>query len=296
MSLLNVEDSVPAETWAVVRLLLSAGGKIELDRARALLAPASLHAPDSKKNSVDWAVGCLRGLGLAETEGDQLSLTAQAAGLRADDIFGFTELLRRSVLKPDNNEGLANDDDSKGAKDLTRALAWFLTRDTEMPLAKDGITKLQDGLLPEGVKNPLPNDTRWTQFSYWAPGLGFAAAPLLGVGNAARLMTDCTVAVRQTIRFLWTNGEKVEAPDLVGKILDELPVLPGGSYSRALGLAASETEVSASLSFALLRGHYEKWIELRSQSDSPHKIFLTDPSTPDARLQVTEVIIKGIPQ
>jgi hypothetical protein len=73
-------------------------------------------------------------------------------------------------------------------------------------------------------------------------------------------------------------------------------VLPGGSYSRALGFAASETEISASLSYALLRGGYEKWIDLKSQSDSPHKVFLTDPSNPGARLQVTEVIIKGIPQ
>jgi hypothetical protein len=296
MSLLNVNDSVPAELWAVVRLLLASGGKSELDRIRALLAPATLHAPDSKKNSVDWAINCLKGLGLAETADGSLSLKASTQGLSTGDISGFTALLRSSVLKPENNVGIADEDDQKGAKDLTRALAWFLTRDTETPLAKDAITKLQDGLLPEGVKNPLPNDTRWTQFGYWAPGLGFATEPLLGSANVVGLIPDCTVAVRQAIRSRWSEGDKVEGADLIEKLLDELPVLPGGGYSRALGFAASETEVSASLSFALLRGRYENWIELRSQSDSPHKIFLADPSGPNALVEVTEVTIKGIPQ
>ena len=126
---------------------------------------------------------------------------------------------------------------------------------------------------------------------YWAPALGFAARSLLNEGLSTRLVPDCTVAVRETVLSLWDKGQSVSPSEAVNRIVEALPVLPGGAYSRSLGLTVPDGAVSPSLSNALLTGDEVGWITLDQQSDAGDVIFLTDAE--GTRTGVSNLTING---
>ena len=289
MALINVGASFPSYMWAVVRLLLASGGKLDENSAKDLLTPPTLTAGEN--DEYDLAVRSLTDLGVVAKTNGTVELTAAARALSLDDIAGFTGLLRRSVLDPSRNMGLAERDDLDGPKDLVRALAWFLTRDPVAPLDWDAVGNLQDGAFPSHLPPPFANNARWDRFVYWAPALGLAAKPLLDEGGAAKLVPDCTVAVRETALGLWKKGQSVSPSEAVARIIAELPVLPGGAYSRSLGLTVPEGEVSQSLSNALLTGDKADWITLDRQSDAGDVVFLADAG--GTRIGVSNFTING---
>ena len=101
------------------------------------------------------------------------------------------------------------------------------------------MTTLQEGAFAGHFPNPIVNDTRWTRFGFWGPALGFVTQPVIDNGQGGlKLVPDCTVAVRRTMLAIWGKGEQIDAADAVDRILGELPVLPGGLYSRLLDLPA----------------------------------------------------------
>jgi hypothetical protein len=295
MALINVGASIPSYTWAVARFLLSVGGQYPMDRARELLCPATLMPEDT--TTFSRAVGTLKDLALVTDDDGELSLSPTARGLSADDVVGFFDLLRHAVLDEAQNVGLDGSGDQTrtkdaGAKDLVRALAWFLTLDAFTPLGLDDVTQLQESAFPAQLGNPIVNDVRWGLFLYWAPALGFAAQSLLDKDLGQRLVPDCTAAVRRTILATWPKGERIDAAAAIDRIIEELPVLPGGRYSRMLGLPAPATNVPSSLSYALMRGDHE-WISLGQQSDAARDIFLTDPDAAIGTRRVSEITIIG---
>ena len=200
-------------------------------------------------------------------------------------------MLRRAALDPARNAGLAETDDLGGAKDLVRALAWFLAQDPATSLDWVAAASLQDGAFPGHLPPPFANSARWDYFVYWAPALGFAASSLLNEGLSTRLVPDCTVAVRETVLSLWDKGQSVSPSEAVNHIVEALPVLPGGAYSRSLGLTVPDGAVSSSLSNALLTGHEVGWITLDQQSDAGDVIFLTDAG--GTRTGVSNLTING---
>ena len=295
MALINEGASVPSYVWAVVRFLLSAGGQYPADRARDLLCPVTLLPGDTATFSD--AVGTLKDLALATDDDGELSLSPAARELSPDDVAGFSDLLRRAVLGQAQNAGLDGSGDQTvtkdaGAKDLVRALAWFLTLDAFTPLGLDDVTQLQESAFPVQLGKAIVNGVRWGRFVYWAPALGFAAQSLLDKDLGRRLVPDCTVAVRRTVLAVWPKGERIDAADAIDRIIEELPVLPGGRYSRMLGLLAPATDVPSSLSSALLRGDHE-WISLEQRSDAARDVFLTDPDAASGKRRVSEIIITG---
>ena len=244
------------------------------------------------------AVGTLKDLSLATDNDGELSLSPTARGLSPDDVIGFSDLLRQAVLGQAQNAGLDGSGDQTrtkdaGAKDLVRALAWFLTRDAFTPLGRTDVDQqLQENDFPAQLGKAIVNDVRWNRFTYWAPALGFAAQSLLDKDPGQRLVPDCTVAVRRTVLAVWEKGERIDAADAIDRITEELPVLPGGRYSRMLGLPAPTSDVASSLSSALLRGDHE-WISLEQRSDAARDVFLTDPDAASGRRRVSEIIITG---
>lgn len=283
MSLINEGDSFPARLWAVVRLLLSTKGKAQADTARRLLTPDTL--PGGESEEFNNAVNTLADLGLVLVEGVTVELTPETRALSLDNVAGFHALLRKAALAPARNLGLAEQPltgkpDLSGPKDLVRALAWFLTLDPYRSVDLVAVQSLQDEALAPHLPRPLENDVRWNRFTYWGPALGFAARPLLPpkVGGI-RLVPDCTVAVRETVLSLWKEGEQVDAAEAITRITDRLPVLPGGTYSRALGLDSPENTVCASLSSALLSGEEQGWLTFQNPSDAANAVLLTDAST-----------------
>lgn len=289
MTLINTGASFPSYMWAVVRLLLaSPGGRLDEKSAKLLLTPPALATGEN--DEYDVAVKTLADLGVVTTLEETVELMPTARALSIDDVAGFNALLRRSALDQVRNAGLAESDDLAGPKDLVRALAWFLTRDPVMPLGWDTVGHLQTGAFPSHLPPPFANGARWDRFVYWGPALGFAAQPLQGEGGASKLVPDCTVAVRETVLSLWKKGQSVSPSNAVDRIIAELPVLPGGAYSRSLGLTVGEGGVSLSLSSAILTGEEAGWITLDHQSDAQDVIFLDAGGT---RVAVSNLTING---
>jgi hypothetical protein len=281
MSLINAGDSFPAQLWSVVRLLQSVRGKIDTDTARRILTPDTLPTGDKENEDFKAAVDTLTDLGLVTVTGDVIELTPVVRALSPNDVAAFNGLLREAALDQSRNVGLADrtpngEPDLSGPKDLVRALAWFLTLDPFKPLDLDAVQALQMDAFASYLPKPFATDVRWTWFTYWGPALGFVARPLIPPKGAVRLVPDCTVAVRDTVLALWQEGEQVDAAEAVTRITDRLPVLPGGVYSRSLGLEGPPGAVCASLSNALLSGEEQGWLTLTRLADAADDILLTD--------------------
>jgi hypothetical protein len=281
MSLINEGDSFPSQLWSVVRLLQSVPGKLDVGTARRILTPDTLPTGDKENEDFKVAVGTLTDLGLVTIVGDAIELTPTARALSPDNVAGFNGLLREAALDQSRNARLADktptgEPDLSGPKDLVRALAWFLTLDPFKPLDWDAVQGPQATAFAPHLPEPLANDVRWNRFTYWGPALGFVARPLLPPKGAVRLVPDCTVAVRDTVLALWKEDEQVDAAEAVTRITDRLPVLPGGVYSRSLGLEGPAGTVSASLSNALLTGEEQGWLTFGRLADAADDILLTD--------------------
>lgn len=304
MTLLNVDAAIPSQTWAVVRLLAYLGKSIALDEARALVSPPSLRSEDtSTKPPFDCAISSLQVLGLVHVDDDrqELSLAGPAKALaRSDDLDAYTRILRHAVLEADYNKELGANNDAAGPRDLTRALAWFLMHDPmEQPIDSVAAEKLLDYkdskdrkvLRPE-VLPIFANPTRWLRFGYWAPTLGLAAAPLFRGEGRGPLVPDCTLAVKQTVLQLWQPAQRINAVEALQVLREHLPVLPGGAHSLAVGIPSpGESVAGAALSFALLRGHDEKWLHLEHDDDARKILLLHDPERPASPRPVSDITI-----
>ena len=289
MALINVGASLPSYTWAVTRLLIAAGGNLDAQSARLMLTPPAL-LRTGDNDEYDAAVKTLADLGIVQKVGGDIQLADEARGLSLDHVVSFNSMLRRAALTPARNIGIADSADLDGPKDLVRALAWFLTRDPATSLDFDMVVNLQDGAFPSHLPPPFVNDVRWGYFVYWAPALGFAARSLLDEGGRVKLVPDCTVAVRETMLSLWSSGQSVRPSEAIDRILVELPVLPGGAYSRSLGLEVPEGGMSPALSNALLTGAEVGWITLERDSDASDVIFLADAG---GSIGVSNITING---
>ncbi|MFE6739038.1 protein DpdG [Streptomyces tubercidicus] len=301
MALINVDASRPDPMWAVVRLLAHSKQPVSLTSARALLSPPTLASreKDDASEMFNKAIKTLRELGLLHVHDStsELELVGPAALLNGRDWYAFSAALRTAMLEPERNSGLGDNDEQKGARDLTRALAWFLTFDPMgPPVGWEQAQKLrQDALKPEAGP-AIVNAERWGMFGDWAPALGLAARPLISDGGRSPLTPDCTAAVRYLMQSLWEPDEQVNAVTAVRSIREHLPVLPGGEYSRALELDNPGDRVAgAALSFALLRGNDEKWLRLELDSDASLVLQVSDPEQPSSPRYVSDITMQEVP-
>lgn len=304
MTLLNVDAAIPSQTWAVVRLLTYMGKSIPLDEARALLSPPPLRDKETTtKPPFDCAISSLQMLGLVQLDDDrqELSLAGRATTLSSsDDLDTYTAILRHAVLEADRNSNLGANNDAAGPRDLTRGLAWFLTHDPmKRPVdvvAAELLLDENDGkdrsLLRAEVLPLFANPTRWLRFNYWAPALGLAAAPLFRAEGRGPLVPDCTLAVKQTVSEVWKAGQRINAVEALQVFREHLPVLPGGSHSLAIGIPSpGENVAGPALSFALLRGHEEKWLRLEHDDDARHILHVHDPDRPASPRTISDITI-----
>ena len=281
--------------WAVVRFLACSGNAVPLERARALLSPPTLAREGQNPSDMfDKAIKTLQELELLSvTDDGTLVLLGAAAALDGADWNAFAAVLRTSALDRRHNSGLAEDEQQTGARDLTRALAWFLTLDPMgSPIDWDQAQKLQQNALKPEAGPAIVNGERWQPFGDWSQALGLAARPLLQTQGESPLTPDCTTAIRQVIRELWKPGQQVNAMEAVRNLRQRLPVLPGGEYSRSLMLAdPGERVAGAALSYALLRGHDEHWLRLELDSDAAMVLQITDPEQPSSPRYASDITI-----
>ena len=239
MALLNPPELRASVMCIVVLYLAQCRGQSD-ERARIVdaISPPSLTESPSKHqlDAIRNLTSAIE-IGLVTREGDRIRLSQESAETVGEGISAIATHIRQRVLSGDLNRGPWGS--QAGARDLTNALAWFLTfGPTDAPTRMEGdrfsVQSLQEADFgPRHSSDddasgwPISNSTRWIAFQRWACSLGFAWRSPSG-----RLVPDPTPAVRDSIRAVFETESTLDGQSFVAALGGQLPVLESGAYRR----------------------------------------------------------------
>jgi hypothetical protein len=295
MPLLNPPQILPAVARVLFRALQAADGfglpRTELAKSVAPAAlPRGTDSPpgNGSKGFDDTLTACVT-IGLFDRDGDIIrlhpELPSQTRDRRQRDHY-FRPLVRDLILRDALNHGLW--DSSEGARDLTRALAWYLAQDPLRPPASwnepDGVDVAQERQFPAGVRI-FSNDTRWGAFDRWATFLGFGSS--LPRAGKTVLVPDPTEAIRHAVPSVLTS-QRMEIGVVIEGLGNRIPVLDGGTYRRDVetrmkpeAILSRDDLLSPSLAHALFRLREERIIVLEDLPDLSLKIRIPEHFGPE---------------
>lgn len=294
MALLNPPQILPNVAVVLFRALRSAEAyqttKEELEK---IVAPASLPRGEGaalgpgSKGFDDTLTACVV-IGLFERDGDIVSLHPRLPEhvrdrRREPDI---RRLMRDLLLAEELNFGLW--DTTEGARDLTRALAWYLAQD---PLRApggwnepNGVDVVQEAQFAAGER-VFSNDTRWGAFDRWTSFLGFGLR--IPRDGKSVLVPDPTPVLRDVLGEVLTES-RADVASFVEEVGRRLPVLDSGIYRREVearmrpdAVAGSADQVSPSLAHALLRLRDERVVVIEDLADAPMKMRIPEGFGPE---------------
>lgn len=238
MALLNPPE-LRASVLSVIVLYLARrrGQRDEWIRVVNAISPPSLtespqqHQLDARRN-----LAIAVEIGLVIRDGDRIELSRESIKAAKGGTTAIARLIRRRVLSEDLNS--APWGRQEGARDLTNALAWFLTfHPTNAPVRMEGnppsVKALQEADFGRRYGEddasgwPISNSTRWVAFQRWACSLGFAWRSPSG-----RLVPDPTAAVRDSIPAVFGSETTLDGRSFVLGLGVELPVLESGAYRQ----------------------------------------------------------------
>jgi hypothetical protein len=321
MALLNPPEILPHLLEVIHRCLRGAEQQaMERETLVRLLAPSSLGQgeegqPGSRTLSRTLTACRTNGLLFEERPGSDGQIMVHLnAEVRADGRNGrggrqFRAALRVLVLDEALNGELWEESDGgpsqEGARDLTRALSWFLTQDVFGPPlwyedaeASRSVDRLQSRQLT-AEDRVIINDNRWQSFARWAPYLGFARPVVLRERDY--LVPDPTPAVVDAVAAIAedSGAGTVDLRSFLDRLAAILPVVDSGRYRRAVeermvtspkSQALPEGTLSSSLATALLRLQDQKVLELINKADYPQKTLFPDETgqlTPYSHVTIT---------
>lgn len=226
-------------------------------------------------------------IGITFRDGDCVQLSSESTDAAKSGTSAIARLIRRRVLSEDLNT--APWGSQVGARDLTNALAWFLTfSPAEAPVRMEGdppsvkTSQESDFGKRHGDDDasgwPISNADRWRPFQRWACSLGFAwRAP------SGRLIPDPTPAVRDSIPAIFERETTLDGQSFVTALGTHLPVLDRGAYrefveenwNRSSGSSAT---LSTATTDALHRLNVSGYLEIHDRADARRET-LADGST-----------------
>lgn len=281
MALLNPPELRASMMSVIVFYLAQCRGQRD-ERTRIIdaISPPSLtespskHQLDARRNLTSAVE-----IGLVVRDGDRVALSPASIKAAGEGSSAVAVLIRRRVLSGDLNT--ATWGSQEGARDLTNALAWFLTfgpadaparMEGDSPSVKsqqeaDFGTRRSDDDDASGW--PISNSTRWNAFQRWACSLGFAWR-----SPAGRLIPDPTPAARDSIPAIFESEPTLDGRSFVAALGAELPVLESGAYRQFVEQhwrrsSESDEPLSAATTDALRRLEASGHLTFEDRADAP---------------------------
>lgn len=263
----------------VYHLARCRGKRDDFSRIVDAVAPPSLtKSPDKHQLDAVRNLTSVVEIGLASRDGDQVKLISESTKSASKGSSSIAALIRRRVLSAALNTSPWGS--QEGARDLTNALAWFLTfRPASAPARMEGSAPsaraLQEADFGPRQSDddasgwPISNSTRWNAFQRWACSLGFAWRSPSG-----RLVPDPTPAVRDSISAVFENASTLDGAAFVAALGVQLPVLESGAYRRFVEehwrrRPASVDALSTATSDALRRLEISGHLSFDDRADAP---------------------------
>ncbi|MGO9791892.1 MAG: protein DpdG [Solirubrobacteraceae bacterium] len=257
-------DILPAMAEAVHRQLRGApGGRLTRETLQAWLLPKGIESQGGVKVFSD-TLRELVAIGALEEEGGSVALPADVDGAR--EPGAMPEVIRIKAMLAELETDLWEKDDQGalvlvGARDLVRAVAWFLSLDIEDgPFEFERTTPALSDLQEQHMdrERPIFNIERWRPFVRWTRYLGFSSDLTLNIRgqHVSALMPDPTAAIRSRLQSLLDRADWTPIGDVMAALASDLPVLDGGIYRQSIhakGAPVANVDCSPSLSLAFKR-------------------------------------------
>ncbi|GFO65883.1 hypothetical protein M1B72_02635 [Geomonas paludis] len=269
MAILNRTSDGLFNVLIVIYKVLAHYGPLSKDDVKSMVAPGDVTDTQVNNTLNRWTQ-----LGLFSVDGTAVSITPEfrpGEGEGVDlAVCRLPVILRTIIFRQENNANFWDSECSASA-DFSRGISWLLAQDvysfgTNSHATVQNVEKVQ---LADPSQRILQNDTRWPGLCHWATYLGFA-------WDAATLVVDPTVAVRESLPEVFTGGKTLIASSFLEALACVLPVLDYGAYRQEVETALNPQNwrkppkffLSTSLSRALKRLELSGEITLEHLADT----------------------------
>ncbi|MGW1802218.1 protein DpdG [Streptomyces sp. NPDC001984] len=240
MAVLNPPRSLPALGRSIINFLTGSRRAWTEEELIEAFRPPGLNEDSSSFEGVAHTVYTFRAIGMlcSDTAGViTVSDTVAATGGTLSPA-AFRRALQKHALDLDRDgdpwQTGPGESLTGGARDLLRAMSWFLAQDAlGRPLSWiSGVQDLQHAQFPDPDNDTwaITNDTRWGAITRWGPALGLAAPSLVQARSG--LVPLPVVAINDVLDEL--PAGQVPIGDFLGQLAAKLPVLHGGLVRASL--------------------------------------------------------------
>lgn len=238
MAVLNPPRSLPALGRSIINFLTGSRRAWTEEQLIEAFRPPGLNEDSSSFEGVAHTVYTFRAIGMlcSDTAGViTVSDTVAAAGGTLSPA-AFRRALQKHAFDLDRDgdpwQTGPGESLTGGARDLLRAMSWFLAQDAlGHPLSWiSGVQALQHAQFPDSDTWAITNDTRWGAITRWGPALGLAAPSLVQARSG--FVPLPVVAINDVLDEL--PAGQVPIGDFLGQLAAKLPVLHGGLVRASL--------------------------------------------------------------
>jgi hypothetical protein len=302
MAVLNPPRVLPGLGRAIVNFLIESRSTWDEPGLVDAFKPEGVNDSPAATDGVTNTISAFRAIGILTNDSQGNITVASDVTLRNSgfDRAAFRRMTLTHVLDLGRDgdpwsvgEGEAN---TSGARDLARALSWFLAQDAlASPLRwADNVEKLQSEQFStsQNDKWALINDTRWNAFFRWAPALGLAVPSV--VRAKPGLVPLPTVAVADAVDEMVSRRMPIQ--EFLSALAQKLPVLPGGVIRNGLvmrlgtdpdpGVQANAVDTSVAQVLRLLESRGRVAFENLADADGVQL-------APGDEVRTTHITLKG---
>ena len=302
MAVLNPPRVLPGLGRAIINFLIESRSSWDEAGLVDAFKPVGVNESGGAADGVKNTISAFRAIGMLNNS-PQGTIAAAGSVTVHGSMFGRDEFRRLTLnhvlnLDRDGDPWAVGDDEAStsGARDLARALSWFLAQDAlGTPLTwNDNIQQMQAEQFGTGenLHWPIANDTRWNAFARWAPSLGLAVPSV--VRGTSGLVPLPTLAIADAVAEMPDGHMQIE--DFLNVLARKLPVLWRGVIRNGLASrlavdpdpgvqgGAMDTSIAQVLGILETRGR----LSLETLADAGG-LFLS----PSSHRRTTHVTLKG---